>query len=54
MQQNFSYLKVETIVSDSGFKSLGKLSHHKQWKTSVYDTYKKVLNPLWGKAKKRM
>ena len=50
----FQHFKAETIVSDSGFKSLGKLSHHKQWKTSVYDTYKKAsINPLWGKALKK-
>lgn len=37
----FQNFKADTIVSDYGFKTLGKLSHQKGWSESVYDTYKK-------------
>ncbi len=38
----FQHFKAETIVSDQGFKSLGKLSHQSKWKTSIFDVYKKA------------
>ena len=45
----FQHFKAETIVSDNGFKSLGKIAHQKKWKQSVFDTYKKAsINPSWG------
>ncbi len=37
----FQHFKAETIVSDYGFKSLGKQkSHQESWKKSVFDVYK--------------
>jgi sialic acid synthase SpsE len=47
----FQHYSASSLVSDSGFKSLGdSLSHQKKWKESVYDTYKKAsLDPLWTK-----
>ena len=36
----FQHFKAETIVSDIGFRKLGKLSHQAKWKKSVYQTYK--------------
>ena len=36
----FQHFKAKTIVSDYGFKSLGKqLSHQSSWKKSVYEVY---------------
>ena len=50
----FQHFKAETIVNDIGFKSLGKLSHQKNWKNSVFETYKRAsINPLWGKILKK-
>ena len=31
----FQHFKAETIVSDLGFRSLGKMSHQKKWKESI-------------------
>ena len=36
----FQHFKAETIVSDIGFRKLGKLSHQAKWKKSVFQTYK--------------
>lgn len=37
----FQHFRAETIVSDVGFKSLGKQqSHQESWKKSVFDVYK--------------
>ena len=36
----FQHFKAETIVSDKGFKDIGKLSHQKKWKKSVFEIYK--------------
>ena len=45
----FQHFKAETIVSDAGFKSLGKIAHQKKWKQSVFETYKKAsINPNWS------
>ena len=44
----FQHFKAETIVSDYGFKKLGKITHQKKWKQSVFETYKKAsINPEW-------
>ena len=45
----FQHFKAETIVSDAGFKKIGKLSHQKKWKKSVFQIYKKAsINPKWN------
>jgi N-acetylneuraminate synthase len=45
----FQHFKAETIVSDYGFKKLGKLTHQKKWKKSVYETYSAAsINPKWN------
>ena len=44
----FQHFKAETIVSDSGFKKIRRLSHQKKWKQSVFEVYKKAsINPKW-------
>ena len=45
----FQHFKAETIVSDKGFKSLGKQeSHQASWKKSVYEVYDDAsLNMDW-------
>ena len=45
----FQHFKAETIVSDKGFKLLGKqLSHQSSWKKSVYEVYEDAsLNMDW-------
>jgi len=45
----FQHFKAETIVSDRGFKDLGKqLSHQSKWKKSVFEVYKDAsINPNW-------
>ena len=44
----FQHFKAETIVSDQGFKKVGKLSHQSKWKAGVFDVYKKAsINPKW-------
>ena len=35
----FQHFKAETIVSDYGFKKMGKITHQKKWKKSVYEIY---------------
>jgi len=50
----FQHFKASTIVSDLGFKKLGvQKSHQKNWKKTVYETYKDAsLNNDWtGKLK---
>ena len=50
----FQHFKAETIVSDAGFKSLGKMAHQKKWKQSVFQTYKKAsINPNWNSILKK-
>lgn len=47
----FQHFKAETIVSDYGFKKLGKLTHQKNWKQSVFEIYKKAsIDPKWDKV----
>ena len=36
----FQHFKAETIVSDKGFKDLGKITHQSKWKKSVFEVYK--------------
>ena len=44
----FQHFKAETIVSDYGFKKLGKLTHQKKWKKTVFQTYKEAsINNKW-------
>ena len=45
----FQHFSAQSIVSDYGFKNLGKQSsHQKNWKKSVYDVYKEAsLNTDW-------
>jgi len=46
----FQHFKTETIVLDSGFKKIGKLTHQAKWKKSVFETYKDAsINPKWTK-----
>lgn len=48
--QNFTG---ETLVSEKGFKKVGKIDHQKEWKGSVYDEYNKCSVPLsWTKKLK--
>jgi len=47
----FQHFKAETIVLDEGFKKIGKISHQKKWKKSVFEVYKKAsIDPEWTKA----
>lgn len=47
----FQHFKAETIVSDYAFKKLGKLTHQKKWKESIFQIYKKAsINPNWDSA----
>ncbi len=44
----FQHFKAETIVSDIGFRKLGKISHQKKWKKSVFEVYKDAsINNSW-------
>ena len=46
----FQHFKAETIVSDSGFKNIGKITHQAKWKKSVFEVYKDAsINPEWTK-----
>ncbi len=49
----FQHFKAETIVSDFGFKRLGKLTHQSKWRKSVFQTYKDAsINNSWTKSLK--
>jgi sialic acid synthase SpsE len=49
----FQHFKAETIVSDYGFKKIGKITHQSKWKKSVFDTYKDAsINFNWTKELK--
>ena len=51
----FQHFKAETIVSDYGFKKLGKITHQKKWKKSVYQTYEEAsINFNWTKELKNL
>jgi sialic acid synthase SpsE len=50
----FQHFKAETIVSDFGFRNLGKKSHQSKWSESVFRTYKKAsINLDWTKKLKK-
>lgn len=44
----FQHFKAETIVSDYGFKKIGKITHQSKWKKSVFQIYKEAsINNDW-------
>lgn len=44
----FQHFKAETIISDYGFKKIGKLTHQKKWKKTVYQVYQEAsINNDW-------
>jgi sialic acid synthase SpsE len=46
----FQHFKAKTIVSDKGFKKLGKITHQSKWKKSVFEVYKDAsINFNWTK-----
>ena len=50
----FQHFKAETIVSDHGFKKIGKITHQSKWKKSVFQTYKDAsINFNWTKELKK-
>ena len=50
----FQHFKAETIVSDEGFKKIGKISHQKKWKKSIFQVYKSAsINFSWTQALKK-
>ena len=50
----FQHFKAETIVSDFGFKKIGKITHQKNWKKSVFKIYKEAsINYKWTKILKK-
>ena len=50
----FQHFKAETIVSDAGFKKIGKITHQSKWKKSVFETYKDAsINFGWTKELKK-
>lgn len=50
----FQHFKAETIVSDQGFKKLGKITHQSKWKKSVFEVYKDAsINLNWTKELKK-
>lgn len=51
----FQHYTAATLVSDVGFKKMGKTqSHQARWKKSVFDTYQDAsLNPSWTQALKK-
>ena len=50
----FQHFKAETIVSDYGFKKIGKITHQKKWKKSVFQVYKDAsIKNSWTKYLKQ-
>ena len=50
----FQHFKANTIVSDYGFKKIGKITHQKSWTKSVYEVYKDAsINNKWTKILKK-
>tara|TARA_B100000767_G_scaffold274774_1_gene308889 strand:+ start:789 stop:1853 length:1065 start_codon:yes stop_codon:yes gene_type:complete len=46
----FQHFKAETIVSKFSFDNMKRSAHQSNWKSSVYDVYKKAsINTLWTK-----
>lgn len=47
----FQHFRAETIVSDYGFKKIGKITHQKSWRKSVFQVYKDAsINLRWTKV----
>lgn len=45
----FQHFKAKTIVSKYGFSKIGKITHQKKWKKSVFEVYKDAsINALWN------
>lgn len=50
----FQHFAAETIVSNFGFKQIGKISHQSKWKKSVFQVYKDAsINPNWTNELKK-
>ena len=50
----FQHFKAKTIVSDKGFKKLGKITHQSKWKKSVFEVYKDAsIDFNWTKELKK-
>jgi N-acetylneuraminate synthase len=50
----FQHFKANTIVSDYGFKKIGKITHQKNWNKSVFQVYKNAsINNKWTKLLKK-
>jgi len=50
----FQHFKADKIVSDDGFKKIGKISHQSKWRESVFDTYKNAsIDFKWTKILKQ-
>lgn len=50
----FQHFKAHTIVSDNGFKKIGKLTHQKKWKKSVFQVYENAsIDPKWTPVLKK-
>jgi len=50
----FQHFKAETIVSDIGFKELGKITHQSAWKKTVFQTYEDAsIDNSWTKTLSR-
>ena len=50
----FQHFKAHTIVSDYGFKKIGKITHQKNWSKSVFEVYKDAsINNKWTKILKK-
>ena len=50
----FQHFKAETIVLDEGFKKIGKISHQRMWKKSVFNVYQDAsINFQWTKELKK-
>ncbi len=50
----FQHFKAETIVSDYGFKKIGKITHQKKWKKSVFQVYRDAsIKNSWTKHLKK-
>ena len=50
----FQHFKAETIVLDEGFKKIGKISHQRKWKKSVFNVYQDAsINFQWTKELKK-
>ena len=44
----FQHFKARTIVSDYGFKKIGKIAHTKKWKKSVFEIFEEAsINNSW-------